>query len=110
MKSLKLRSAGLKKEGETRQQKDSSKLKGATEGLIRFSMMKTQQNGIINAKVKRGPLVFIILLLGFSFLVSNPSYSEKRDQKMNILLVPVGEIDNKVIEQLQADLGKIFIF
>jgi len=27
---------------------------------------------------------------------------------MNILLVPVGEIDKKVIERLQSDLGKIF--
>ncbi len=27
---------------------------------------------------------------------------------MSILLVPVGEIDKKVIERLQADLGKIF--
>jgi archaemetzincin len=62
----------------------------------------------MNGKVKRVSLVFIILFLGFSFLVSNPSYSEKSIHKMSILLVPVGEIDEKVIEKLQVDLGEIF--
>jgi archaemetzincin len=63
---------------------------------------------MISDRVKRISLAFIILLLGFSFLLSNPSYSEKRIRKMSILLVPVGEIDKKVIERLQVDLGKIF--
>ena len=63
---------------------------------------------MISDRVKRISLAFIILLLGFSFLLSNPSYSEKRIRKMSILLVPVGEIDKKVIERLQVDLVKIF--
>jgi archaemetzincin len=73
-------------------------------------MTKRQRNGIISDRVNpvRRPLAFIILLLGFSFLFSNPSYSEKSIHKMSILLVPVGEIDKKVIERLQVDLGKIF--
>jgi archaemetzincin len=71
-------------------------------------MMRRQQNGMISDRVKRISLAFIILLLGFSFLLSNPSYSEKRIRKMSILLVPVGEIDKKVIERLQVDLVKIF--
>ena len=62
----------------------------------------------MNGKVKTVSLVFITLLLGFSFLANNPSYSEKRIHKMSILLVPIGEIDKKVIERLQADLEKIF--
>jgi archaemetzincin len=71
-------------------------------------MMKRQRNGIICDNVKRISLAFIILWVGFSFLFSNPCYSEKGIQKMCILLVPVGEIDKKVIERLQSDLGKIF--
>ena len=63
---------------------------------------------MIGDRVERISLVFIILLLGFSFLLSNPSYSEKSIHKMSILLVPVGETDKKVIERLQVDLGKIF--
>jgi archaemetzincin len=71
-------------------------------------MMKGQQNGMICDKVKRISLAFILLLLGFFLLLSNPSYSEKSVYKMTILLVPVGEIDTKVIERLQADLSKTF--
>ena len=71
-------------------------------------MMKRQWNGIIEDRVKRILLTLVILLLGVFFLLSNPSYSEKGFHKMNILLVPVGEIDKKVIERLQSDLGKIF--
>ena len=88
--------------------KDSLSVKGATKASIKSSMMRRQQNGMISDRVKRISLAFIILLLGFSFLLSNPSYSEKRIRKMSILLVPVGEIDKKVIERLQVDLGKIF--
>ena len=108
LKWLKFRSAGLNKGLETGQQKDSLSLKGATEGLIRFSTMKRQGNGIISNRVKRTLLALGILLVGFPFLLSNPSYPEKRIHKMSILLVPVGEIDKKVIERLQVDLGKIF--
>jgi archaemetzincin len=70
--------------------------------------MKRQRNGIIRDKLKRISLAFIIPLLGFSLLLSNPSHSEKNIHKMNILLVPVGEIDKKVIERLHVDLAKIF--
>jgi archaemetzincin len=71
-------------------------------------MTRRQRNGIISDKGKRISLAFIILWLGLSFLFGNPSYSEKGIHKMSILLVPVGEIDKKVIERLQSDLGKIF--
>jgi archaemetzincin len=70
--------------------------------------MKRQRNGIISDRVKRISLTFIILSLGFFFLLSNPSSSEERIHKMSILLVPVGEIDKKVMERLQGDLGKTF--
>jgi archaemetzincin len=63
---------------------------------------------MIRDKVKRISFAFITFLLGFSFLFSHPSYSEKSIQGMSILLVPFGEIDKKVIEKLQVDLGKIF--
>ncbi len=71
-------------------------------------MMKRVRNGIINGKVKGGSLAFVIFLFGFSFLLSNPSFSEKRIHNMSILLVPVGEMDKKVMERLQVDLGKVF--
>lgn len=71
-------------------------------------MMKRVRNGIINDKVKGISLPFVILLVGFSFLLSNSSFSEKRIHNMSILLVPVGEIDKKVMERLQVDLGKVF--
>jgi archaemetzincin len=58
--------------------------------------------------VKGISLAVVILLVGFSFLLSNPSFSEKRIHNMSILLVPVGEIDKKVMERLQVDLGKVF--
>jgi archaemetzincin len=70
--------------------------------------MKRQQNGMISDNGKRISLAFILLLLGFFFLLSHPSYSEKRAYKMTILLVPVGEIDAKVTERLQAELSKTF--
>jgi len=71
-------------------------------------MVKKQQNGIIENRVKRILLAFVTMLLGFFFLLSDPSYSEERTHKMSILLVPFGKIDQKVIERLQEDLSKLF--
>jgi archaemetzincin len=64
---------------------------------------------MIRYPVNRISLVLTILPLAFSFLLSNPlSCAEEGAYKMTILLVPVGEIDAKVIESLQVDLGKTF--
>jgi archaemetzincin len=43
-----------------------------------------------------------------AFIHGHSPRSSAQADKMNILLVPVGEIDKKVIERLQSGLGKIF--
>jgi archaemetzincin len=63
---------------------------------------------MIEDKAKRISLAFIILVLGFFFLLSTPSYSGKRIHKMSILLVPFGEVDKKVMERLPVDLSNTF--
>ncbi|MGQ9646691.1 MAG: archaemetzincin family Zn-dependent metalloprotease [Thermodesulfobacteriota bacterium] len=71
-------------------------------------MTKKERNGILDYDSKRISYLLMILLFGISLLISDCAYSEVKAHSMKILLVPVGEIDNKPIERLQADLGKIF--
>ena len=75
---------------------------------IRKLLSSPLQAADLSNGAKRISLAFIILLPGLSFLLTNPSYAKERIQKMSILLVPIGEIDNKVMERLQVDLSKIF--
>jgi archaemetzincin len=78
------------------------------EPSIKYFIPKRVWNGIIGLRVNRISFVLTPLLIGFCSLSIPPSYAKERIQEMSILLVPVGEIDKKVMERLQVDLGKIF--
>ncbi len=52
--------------------------------------------------------IFTFFGMVLFLLLNNPSRAQERNRVMSILLVPVGQIDGKVLEMLQDDLSKIF--
>jgi archaemetzincin len=75
---------------------------------IRYFIPKRVWNGIIGLRGNRISFVLTVLLIGVCFLSVHPSYAAERIHNMSILLVPVGGIDQRVMDRLQGDLGKIF--
>lgn len=75
---------------------------------MKYFIPKRVWNGIIGLRANRISLVLAPLLIGVWLLSVHSSYAEERIQKMSILLVPVGEIDQQVMERLRVDLSKIF--
>jgi archaemetzincin len=73
-------------------------------------MMRRDQNGIIVLRIERvsSKMALSILLLVLSIFLTNHSIAKERNPTMDILLIPVGEVDRKVIEVLQNELSKVF--
>ena len=73
-------------------------------------MMRRDWNGIIVLKIERDlpKMALSILLLVLSIFLTNHSIAKERNPTMDILLIPVGEVDRKVIEVLQNELSKVF--
>ena len=73
-------------------------------------MMRRDQNGIIVLRIERisSKMALYILLLVLSIFLTNHSIAKERNPTMDILLVPVGEVDRKVIEVLQNELSRVF--
>ena len=90
--------------------KDSLSVKAVAEASIKYSMMRRDQNGIIVLRIERvsSKMALYILLLVLSIFLTNHSIAKERNPTMDILLVPVGEVDRKVIEVLQNELRKVF--
>jgi archaemetzincin len=72
--------------------------------------MKKSWSGFISLKTEGNPSEMIIpaLILSLSFLLSSNTdlLAKERDHSMGIILVPIGEVDKKVIEVLKNDLKK----
>lgn len=53
-------------------------------------------------------MILRILIFSIFILLNTEPFAEERNPKMGILLVAVGEIDQKVIEVLKNNLNKVF--
>jgi len=53
-------------------------------------------------------MILKILILLFSLLLNGHLYAGERNHQMEIVLVPVGDIEKKMLEGLRNDLGKAF--
>ena len=106
----KFRIDGLKKGWETEPPNGSLRLKAVTEASTKYFMMRRDWNGIIVLKIERDlpKMALSILLLVLSIFLTNHSIAKERNPTMDILLIPVGEVDRKVIEVLQNELSKVF--
>ena len=106
----KFRIDGLKKGWETEPPNGSLRLKAVTEASIKYLMMRRDWNGIIVLKIERDlpKMALSILLFVLSIFLTNHSIAKERNPTMDILLIPVGEVDRKVIEILQNELRQEF--
>lgn len=53
-------------------------------------------------------MVLRVLIILLTILLNTDSFAKERDHAMGIVLVPIGEVDKKVIEVLRNDLSKVF--
>ena len=72
--------------------------------------MKKSWNGFISLKTEGDPSEMIVpaLILSLSLLLNfnTNSFAKEKDHTMGIILVPIGEVDKKVIEVLKNNLDK----
>jgi archaemetzincin len=73
-------------------------------------MMRREWNGFIGLKIERvsSNMVLRVLLLSLGILIGTDLFAKERSHHMGIVLVPVGEINQQVIEVLKNDLSKVF--
>jgi archaemetzincin len=73
-------------------------------------MMRRQRDGFISQKIERASskMVLRVLLLLLCILIITDLFATERGHHMGIVLVAIGEVDRKVIEDLRDDLNKVF--
>jgi archaemetzincin len=77
---------------------------------IQSITMRKSLNGFIGLKIKR-PLskaTLGVFLIAISILFSTSLFAKERNDGMSLLLVPVGGVDQKVMDFLKHDLNKVF--
>jgi archaemetzincin len=77
---------------------------------IQSITMRKSWNGFIGLKIKR-PLsktTLGVFLIAISILFTSPLFAKERKEGMSILLVPVGGVDQKVMEFLKHGLNTVF--
>jgi archaemetzincin len=73
-------------------------------------MMRRQRDGFISQKIEgaSSKMVLRVLLLLLCILIITDLFATERGHHMGIVLVAIGEVDRKVIEDLRDDLNKVF--
>ncbi len=72
--------------------------------------MRKSWNGIVGLKIKRllSKTTLGVVLLAINILLNTSLFAKKRNHEMSILLVPVGGVDQKIMEFLKHDLNTVF--
>jgi archaemetzincin len=72
--------------------------------------MRKSRNGFIGLKIKRlsSKMTLGVFLIAISTLFNTSLFAKERNHEMSLLLVPVGGVDQKVMEFLKHDLTKVF--
>ena len=77
---------------------------------IQSTTMRKSWNGFIGLRIKRpfSKTTLGVFLIAISILFNTPLFAKERKDGMSLLLVPVGGVDQKVMEFLKHDLNKVF--